>query len=270
MKTVSDDLYGLTVLHVFPLTRVYGEAGSSGKRENRNSWGIIVRYEGWTDYVCEGVTIRSDRAHMALLPKGVSYRWRCGEAGHYYALNFDAAVEGDPEKKAEASCRIRTFTVREPEKILKVLRNLELLVDQKDPAADLESKRAVYEILHHYLYSEKKAYVSSDMKSRVRPAVEYLQTHYREDIRNDTLAALTGFSTAYFRRIFTEVTGVSPIQYLKMLRIEKAKVMLHGDFGTVTEIALQLGYADLYEFSRSFKNVTGVSPTAYLKKHCLI
>ena len=70
-------------------------------------------------------------------------------------------------------------------------------------------------------------------------------------------------SSVYFRKMFTQIMGGSPIAYVKQFRIEKAKEMLKSDYGTLTDIASMLGYASLYDFSRDFKKQTGVPPSKY-------
>ena len=57
--------------------------------------------------------------------------------------------------------------------------------------------------------------------------------------------------------------GTSPIAYLHELRIKKAKDMLGSDYGTLSDVALSLGYTSLYDFSRDFKKRTGTAPSRY-------
>ncbi len=108
--------------------------------------------------------------------------------------------------------------------------------------------------------------MSSDKMAKLLPAVEYIHANYGANISNDSLAALTGLSTAYFRQLFKEAYGTSPIEYVKQLKIKKAKEMLRGDFGSITDIATSLGYMSIYDFSRDFKKHTGVSPSIYASK----
>ena len=93
--------------------------------------------------------------------------------------------------------------------------------------------------------------------------MEYISQNYNKKIINDELAALTGLSTVYFRKLFTDIIGVSPIAYVHKLRVEKAKEMLKSDYGTLSDMAQSLGYPSLYDFSRDFKKHTGVSPSRY-------
>ncbi len=85
--------------------------------------------------------------------------------------------------------------------------------------------------------------------------------------RHDQILLPKGLSTVYFRKLFTQVYHTSPISYVKQLRISKAKEMPRSDFGTVTAVAMSLGYANIYDFSRDFKKQTGLSPTVYIRQH---
>ncbi len=55
------------------------------------------------------------------------------------------------------------------------------------------------------------------------------------------------------------------MEYVKSLKIKKACEMLGGDFGSITDISVSLGYPNIYDFSRDFKTHTGISPLKYAK-----
>ncbi len=68
------------------------------------------------------------------------------------------------------------------------------------------------------------------------------------------------------RKIFTDIFGISPINYIHKIRIEKAKELFKGDFGKISDVATSVGYNNIYHFSKMFKIHTGVSPSEYIKK----
>ncbi len=84
-------------------------------------------------------------------------------------------------------------------------------------------------------------------------------------MNNDCLAALAGMSTVYFRRLFKDIYGISPMEYVKTLKMKKAEELLFGDYGSVTDVAVSLGYKSIYDFSRDFKKHMGVCPYKYTK-----
>ena len=84
-------------------------------------------------------------------------------------------------------------------------------------------------------------------------------------ISNDSLAALCGVSTVYFRKLFTAAYGIPPMRYLKNVRINKAKELLIGDADSISAISENTGFGSVYAFSKAFKAETGVSPSGYVK-----
>lgn len=64
-------------------------------------------------------------------------------------------------------------------------------------------------------------------------------------------------------RIFRAETGMSPIQYLRSLKMERARQLLHTSFLSVRDITRHVGLADPSHFARDFKKTYGVTPTEY-------
>ena len=133
----------------------------------------------------------------------------------------------------------------------------------KKPTMGMESIRDTYSILLALQQAEAEPYLSGEKHQKIAPAIEYISLNYHKNITNNALAELTGLSTVYFRKLFTGVTGVSPITYVHQFRIEKAKEMLASDYSTLSDVAQSLGYPSLYDFSRAFKKHTGVAPSKY-------
>ena len=133
--------------------------------------------------------------------------------------------------------------------------------------AALECIRDTYSIILSLLQSEPQRYVPSAKHEKIAPALDYIAAHYNKRLGNDMLAELCKISTVYFRRLFTEVTGKTPSEYIQTLKIEKSKEMLLSDHGTIGNIATELGYQNIYDFSRSFKKQVGVSPKSFRENH---
>jgi AraC-like DNA-binding protein len=94
-------------------------------------------------------------------------------------------------------------------------------------------------------------------------AVRYLRLHYTEPLRIELLAQLVGVHRTHFSHAFAKKNGIAPQQFLLLLRINRAKELLRDKSLSVGEIALSVGYPDLYAFSRAFKTHTGQSPSDY-------
>ncbi|MCA9594659.1 MAG: helix-turn-helix transcriptional regulator [Myxococcales bacterium] len=97
---------------------------------------------------------------------------------------------------------------------------------------------------------------------RIAQAVALLETHFADALGVDDLARAAGISRFHFSRLFREETGESPYQYLRRLRIERARELLALGY-TVTDAALSVGFKDLSRFARAFREQTGVAPSAF-------
>ncbi len=78
----------------------------------------------------------------------------------------------------------------------------------------------------------------------------------------------TGYCKGYFRKVFKESTGETPVAYFNRIRIEysKKEFQRYGNSRSVKDVALASGFRDPYYFSRVFKKVTSISPAAYLRQ----
>ena len=72
-----------------------------------------------------------------------------------------------------------------------------------------------------------------------------------------------GLSAFHFLRLFSDVLGVTPHQYLVRSRLRHAARRLADDDGTITDIAYDVGFADLSNFVRTFRRAAGVPPLKF-------
>ncbi|MGL1930746.1 MAG: AraC family transcriptional regulator [Desulfotalea sp.] len=102
--------------------------------------------------------------------------------------------------------------------------------------------------------------------SRVDRALRLIHSNYHENIKVDSLANLVNMSPSVFHRAFKEVTASSPIQYIKKIRLDKAKALIVNNNLLVSEAAAAVGYESASQFSREFKRYFGSSPIEYSKE----
>lgn len=79
----------------------------------------------------------------------------------------------------------------------------------------------------------------------------------------DSFAESMGYGRTTFYKKIKRITGTTPNDYIRSLRMNKAAELLKDDRLTVAEVGYQVGIGDPYYFSKSFKNFFGVSPTKY-------
>lgn len=101
---------------------------------------------------------------------------------------------------------------------------------------------------------------SGDQLQYVR---NYMDEHYRQKIAVETLAQMSGYSYDRFRHLFKEKYGEAPLQYLFAKRIEHAKMLLSETRISISDIALQSGFASDVQFCSMFKRAMGMTAKEY-------
>ncbi|MGJ8639539.1 MAG: helix-turn-helix domain-containing protein [Opitutaceae bacterium] len=105
----------------------------------------------------------------------------------------------------------------------------------------------------------------SRYKSGLRKALNYIHAHYDKTISLEEVAVMCGASESYFCRLFKHDTGMTFLNYLNGLRVERACVLLRDTCDSALEICYQVGFNEYTHFGRQFKKNTGMSPAEYRK-----
>jgi transcriptional regulator GlxA family with amidase domain len=103
----------------------------------------------------------------------------------------------------------------------------------------------------------------------VSAVLEYMRGHLSEPLTVPEMADLASLSPSAFAHLFRDVTGRSPYQYLKEMRLDRARELLAGDDFTVKRISKEVGYASVSHFITEFRGRYGVTPGAYGDLHAL-
>lgn len=94
---------------------------------------------------------------------------------------------------------------------------------------------------------------------RIARSISYMREEFAQPITVEELAQRAGMSTPVFHRAFRNMTGSSPLQYLKATRLNRAKGLIAAEGSLVGDAARQVGYENAAHFSREFKKFFGVS-----------
>lgn len=100
----------------------------------------------------------------------------------------------------------------------------------------------------------------------IRKASAYIRSHYDEPLSLGRVAREVGMSREHFCTLFHKGTGLTFVDYLTRVRIERAGNLLRESERTVTEIALTCGFQSISHFNRRFLAITGESPTTFRRR----
>ena len=97
----------------------------------------------------------------------------------------------------------------------------------------------------------------------ILPAINYIFKHYPEEIKVSQLARECHFSESYFRKVFMEMKGMSPLYYVNSIRIREACRMLLNSTDTIRVVGEKCGYPSMTTFERNFRQRTGMLPSQW-------
>jgi len=116
--------------------------------------------------------------------------------------------------------------------------------------------------------TEKQSRISiyehtSQRKTLTKNIIAYLNENVDKSVCLEDISGSFSYSLSSIKRIFKEETGSSIISYLNNLRLNKAKELLANSDVPIGQMALMLGYSNVYYFSVAFKKKWGISPTGF-------
>jgi len=206
----------------------------------------------------DGTKIHIGKNEMIFLPKGSSYlsqTLRKGDIG-CYAINFFI--------DEEISFKPFSMKVKDAGKMTDLFKTAEKAFRLQKPGVSMQCKYLLTQIIYEMQNEYRITYFPSSKTSLIQNQIDYIHQNYTsERISIPLLAKNAGMSEVYFRRIFTGVTGTSPVNYINSLRISRAKELLSSKLYTVHEVATLSGFLDDSYFNRLFKKHTGISPQKY-------
>lgn len=219
-------------------------------------WFMCMKFEGKTYYRQGDKVLLSDANSVVLIPPGCNYRFYCAEEGRIVSIYFK--VEGDWDAD-----EIFLFKTPDSEKVLRAF--FDVAEGKRKNMSGVECMYRIYRLLRSvFEYNIKTKYFPSANREKIEPAINYIEQYYDLKITNDMLGQMCGISTQHFRKLFTEIYGISPIAYVLHFRLTKAaKLLQEKKHFSVAQVAQSVGIHDVYYFSKAFKKYMGVSPKNY-------
>jgi AraC-like DNA-binding protein len=104
--------------------------------------------------------------------------------------------------------------------------------------------------------------------ARVTRAIRFMDEHAGGALTLSALAREAGLSPFHFLRVFEDLTGTTPHQYLVRLRLRRAASRLATEPAKVVDVAFASGFGDVSNFNRAFRAEFGLSPRAYRNAAC--
>lgn len=142
----------------------------------------------------------------------------------------------------------------------------ELVTNKERPHSDL-ARLSVFHRIFDVLTvppSGPKAHAASS-GTWLQQAKDYIEIHYADGISIESVADYIGIERTHLSKSFHRAFGQSPMKYVQQLRMNEAVLLMKQTDYKLSEIALSVGYPDLFSFSKAFKKQMGIAPAIYRK-----
>ncbi len=223
--------------------------------DRKSYYSLSIRVKGQAEFTVDKQTITAKRGEIILIPPNLIYsQYTAGE--QILAVHFDSLKHFNVDTIVKQS-------IKDWDAVCSIFSQMCMCYTEKPKGWYYKASGLLYELLCII-------HMETDMLETRKPdsiddAASYLEEHYTDHaLTVARLAQISGYTEAYFRRLFLTRFGITPSERINYLRIERAKRMLEARSHTMSEIAEYIGIDDAKYFSTWFKKNTGFSPRDYL------
>jgi len=105
------------------------------------------------------------------------------------------------------------------------------------------------------------------MDPRITATIAHIEQHLTQSLRVGDLAALVNLSPSRFAHLFRAAVGMAPLEYVRLRRLARARILLERTFLTVKEVMADVGCSDPSHFTRDFRREYGMGPREWRQRH---
>ena len=236
---------------------INGMSVSQRTFENRFSHAFVFKINGESIYNFDNNILRLKQDEVLFVPKGSSYVVnRISDKSEYVLINFDADVPSpSPAVYSIQGYPNQTY----------IYENLAKLWLIGGECEKYKCYSMFYNILAFILSKDKPQYSYTKKFRQIENAVNYMHTNiFNCDLKVNNLHLLCDMSDTYFRKIFKSHFGISPMEYITNKRMSRAQsIIMNGEYNSINEVAMSVGYSDALYFSRIFSRKFGICPSKF-------
>ncbi|MFC0214581.1 AraC family transcriptional regulator [Paenibacillus chartarius] len=232
-------------------------------RQEINFHDLTFIVGGKADYYVNGKKYTAEKGDLIYVPPGSIREANTYKENpmHSYAFNFWLSPSNDLHLPFQTVTR--SFV---PVEVIGYVKEFAQVWMTKQRGYEIQARGLFLLILHRLLSVALLRGGSVQTDDRIAKVRAYIAEHYMDNLNLDTVASLVGLHPVYISKLFKQDTNYSFKQFLNLIRVNNAEMMLKAGGFTVSEVAERCGYDDISYFSNVFKSVKGYSPSTVLKK----
>jgi AraC-like DNA-binding protein len=236
------------------------------------------------DLILDEKTRKYETAMLSVIPANYPHTTYSYEANFWEYIFFDVEAvirqiyPDNPGKQREAIEIVNKradllYEYQHPEMAETIKRIMEEMRDKKPYYVETTQNllRAFVLMLIRFqktMDAERKSHSGGEDKAAImtiREALEYVDRDYAESIRVADMASKCNMSETHFRRVFEDAINMSPVDYLNLVRIQKACMIMNKTDHSMEVVAAECGFSTFSTFNRNFRKFLNTSPYQWKK-----
>lgn len=277
---VQNIIFPLNQIYKYNMTGKFKALSPEWKHDHAPliDYELIIVTEGELFLSYQGQNFHILKNQHLILPPSTTYREGYKEAySSFYWMHFTVDLAGNPTtikssympNPTVTDCFLipQTGNLPRPEKVIVQMKQLQDIVKNGYPQASLNAMcTSIITELYGQLtvmpmrssgnanYSQQQVY---------NDIVDYITTNIHLNLKVQDIAEHFNYNPKYLSHLFFELYGVPLKQFILDRKIESANFMLSDNDKPIKEIANDLGFSDVHNFTRAYKRKTGITPTEY-------
>ncbi|WP_246096506.1 AraC family transcriptional regulator [Paenibacillus sinopodophylli] len=257
------------------IRRIILKAGQSASPYTIPASVFLMSVRGTAEFSLGGTAYTVARVNLFHAGKGVLLNIHAGADGfEYYILYYKASLASPARPELiRLSESLRPFQMTYsfvPAVPVALLRCLSDMHNEWQKAGTLTLLRVsalFQQFIHELLNQIHTQGMREEKRDLAAQIISIIHDRYAEALTLESLSDSLNYSVPHLSSYFKSRTGLSPIDYLIKVRVDKAAALLLETDATLKEIAIGVGYQDPYYLGRLFKKHKGYSPTHFRAKH---
>lgn len=227
------------------------------KRDNYNSILAIYVLDGNLTAVQNNMKLTAQKDELLLIDCYKPHQYFADNHAHTLWVHFDGnnSCEWYSEITAQKGQKIKC-TRQTAECISNIIKYI------KTSQSEYSISKELYSLLCN-ISNDRTVNRENSKTSQIEEAEKFIISNYGKNISIKEIAAAAHMSVSYLSKVFKEITGFSPYDYLLRVRLDKAKELLRQTDNSVEIIAYKTGFNSSSNFVYFFKKETGISPLKF-------
>lgn len=247
-----------------------------------NALEIIVPVENWYDASIHDEVHHLVPGDIMIIPAGEIHSLHAPENGHRFVFLFDISllsrIHGFSSIQPIISNPLHITRASFPniyDDLYQILVQIRNEYFSQNEFAEL----TIYSLLINFfvkigvnyldsinLFPNMRIHKQKEYVEKFNSVMDYIDSHYMDDLSLDDIAASIGFSKYHFSRLFKQYTNYTFGAYITHRRIKVAEQLLSEPDSSITKVALMSGFPSISTFNRVFKQVKNCTPSEFREK----